>query len=631
LRFVASATDADSTFPGVTVVLDPGWTPGPETGPDIASALPAFSRVLEKHDLFKESLDLVDAWADRAGIGDRLLVEGVSYWYRLRESMWHWVHERLLWRYTFEEMGVADGMAALSAPWTETALIDVATAQGSEVDIVGPPVVRPSLRTRALRLVPGVVRTSYRRIRPHSDTVRAERERAIEDARDAFLATRYDGLMPGPRRRVVVVSTPYSRHWIGSSSRGTTVDPNLGSVIQALRGAGIDPITIGFGIARGAVEFWPLVEATQDFLPAYFLGSRFSSPEDETRVAAALGPVRAQLEHALAPLDIDGVDVARPFLTALRLAAELTIETDVGDLACIERLFSELTPSAVLMSHEGHRIPWLVAAKRVDYPTFAVQHGVLYERHPGYPDHRDARHIRPSCTFVFGQFEQRVLRAIGYLPTEVAVSGSPRLDYEAAFDDQDGALDSHNEIRQSLGVAEGDRLLVVSTGYYPFMRRSHIAHMIATLLGGPLPGIHVVFKQHPAEPDQGPYRALLTGLARRGGYDPPAVSVVRDVDLYRLLAVADAHLGHQSTVLTDAVIAGTCNLVADVQASPPIIDYVGAGVGFPVRSVSDVRAAMREPPVPSEEARQLFIRDHFESGNAGQRIASAMADAAKAH
>jgi hypothetical protein len=474
-----------------------------------------------------------------------------------------------------------------------------------------------------------LVRTSYRRIRPHRDTIRAERERAIELARDALLTTRYDRLMRGPNQRVVVVSTPYSRHWIGSSSRGTTADPNLGSVLPALRAAGIDPITIGFGIARGAVEFWPLVEGTQDFLPAYFLRTRFSRPDDGTRVAAVLGPVQAQLEHALAPLGIDGVDMARPFLTAIRSAAELTIEIDIRDLACIERLLSELTPSAILMSHEGHRIPWLIAAKRAGYPTFAVQHGVLYERHPGYPDHRDARHVLPSCTFVFGQFEQRVLRAIGYLPSEVAVSGSPRLDYEALFDDQDGALDAHDAIRQDLGVAEDDRVLVVSTGYYPFMRRSHIAHMVATLLGGPLPGVHVVFKQHPAEPDQGPYRALLTGLARSGGYDPPAVSVVRDVDLYRLLAVADAHLGHQSTVLTDAVIAGTCNLVADIQASPPIIDYVGAGVGFPVRSVSDVRAAMREPPVPNDEARRRFIQDHFESGNAGQRIASAMAAAVR--
>ena len=69
-------------------------------------------------------------------------------------------------------------------------------------------------------------------------------------------------------------------------------------------------------------------------------------------------------------------------------------------------------------------------------------------------------------------------------------------------------------------MADRDRMLVVSTVHTPFVRRSHLAHMLEACLGGPLPGIHVVIKQHPGERDEGPYRDLLHGLARAGGYAP---------------------------------------------------------------------------------------------------------------
>src|SRR4029079_5162922 len=115
------------------------------------------------------------------------------------------------------------------------------------------------------------------------------------------------------------------------------------------------------------------------------------------------------------------------------------------------------------------------------------------------------------------------------------------------------ASDERATVRRQLGVSEHDLMLVVSTMNVEFIRRSHLVHMREVLLGGPLPGVHVVIKQHPGEADEGPARALLTGLARARGYEPPAISVVKDIDLYRLLRAADAHLGQHSTVLTDAV------------------------------------------------------------------------------
>lgn len=163
-------------------------------------------------------------------------------------------------------------------------------------------------------------------------------------------------------------------------------------------------------------------------------------------------------------------------------------------------------------------------------------------------------------------------------------------------------------------------MLVVSTAHAPIVRRFHLVDMIEKTLGGPLPGIHVVFKQHPAEVDEGPYRALLTGLASAGGYEPPTVSVVRDTDLYRLLRACDAHLGFHSTVLTDAVIVGVPNLVAIVQSFGDLLGYVAAGVARPVGSVEELREAIRNPAKADPAARRAFLEDHFLPGDAGARI-----------
>ncbi len=80
---------------------------------------------------------------------DLLAIDGVTYWYRLREIAWHWLHERLIWERVISGVakgatgaatgagadGVAgaDGSLALSSialPANESALLDVAAAVG---------------------------------------------------------------------------------------------------------------------------------------------------------------------------------------------------------------------------------------------------------------------------------------------------------------------------------------------------------------------------------------------------------------------------------------------------------------------------------------------------------------------
>jgi hypothetical protein len=105
------------------------------------------------------------------------------------------------------------------------------------------------------------------------------------------------------------------------------------------------------------------------------------------------------------------------------------------------------------------------------------------------------------------------------------------------------------------------------------------------------------------------------------------MTVVKSIDLYRLLAAADAHLGSYSTVLTEATVIGTPNLLAAVDAGGDLLDYVDAGVAWPVRDGADLlreldaAAGARHDPAAAA-ARETFIREHFLPGAAAPRIAS---------
>jgi hypothetical protein len=219
---------------------------------------------------------------------------------------------------------------------------------------------------------------------------------------------------------------------------------------------------------------------------------------------------------------------------------------------------------------------------------------------------------------VFGQWERtRLVHDSVYRDDEVVVAGSPRLDlYRAEAVDRDA-------VRAECGVAPGDRLVVLSGTWGEIYRRFHYPVVLARLFDRPLPRVHLVVKLHPAEPDEGPYRAVIEGVAAARGFAPPPITVVQDVDLYRLLAAGDAHLGIHSTVLTEAVSVGTPNLLATGILGGDLLDYVEGAVALPVTSGEELLAALDDASTGAitADARAAFLAYHFEPGSATERIA----------
>jgi hypothetical protein len=666
LVLVAAAEAAPRPAPDArVVVLDTAWTPGPDDRADLVPLRPAVASALEREDLIDRAIDLVDAWAKRLALPEQSTFRGVSWWPR-REA-WKWLLGSLQWRAILDEAlrdAAAAGVAIdeLVVPPGDEALARAAAALAEERGLRvtrgagdgtaasaaadDDPGGAPPAAAAAAAF--GLGDRALWRLGRHPRQVR---KREL-DRRAAFLAARAERLAGAGAGRLLVITVPRVHQRVGGRD-APLVDPFLGPVVDRLRATRLDPITVALGLDRGDDAAWPAIEADERLVAEAFLPARWSTPEDDTAAAAAAESIARALDE-VAPADADEAGLGHlgaGLLDEVRRDARTLLAARVRKALRFERFLRELRPAGLLLYNEYGRLDWLAGARWAGVPVVAVQHGIIIPGHVGY---RHARHpglVLPARTCVFGPYEAGVLRDHGgYAAGEVLVTGSPRLaagvDATSAGPgaglppraglprgaglsagapaDVAARARERDDVRRELGVAGGDRLLVISTTRDPDLRRFHQDHAFARLLGGPLPGVHLVFKQHPAEPDRGDYERLVAGLARAGGHPPPPVSVVRDVDLYRLLRAADAHLGLYSTVLTDAVVAGTPNLVAITQARADLLGYVAAGVAAPVRTNADLRAAMEAPPVPDPAARRAFLDDHFRPGDGTARIADAV-------
>lgn len=620
VRLIATASDARPAAPGTEqVVLDTAWTPAATDRSDLRSARPLIGAALAAHQPLAEAIELIDGWAARAGLVERLEVDGFSHWYRRRIAYWRWLHDRLIWRWVLAGLAAERPIDRLELGAEEVELAQVAhlagAAEGWAVDVAPPAGVVPSSAPARQALRPPVVD----RIR---NRLRAPVRRASLAARIEAMAERTDRL-GATGDGVLVLTDPAVHQAVTVDGLTARVDPFLGPVVEALRATRLPPVVLELGARTADDLTWAGLQAAdrERTLPGSILADLFADPADEAAAAAAARAVTERLAGDLPALDVAGLDLGPTITAELREYARTGLVAELRQAARIGRLLARLRPAAIVLINEYSRPEWIVAARRQGIPIAAVQHGIIHPLHAGY-----VLPARPSSlalvdrTYVFGAYEARLLtEGSVYRPAEVKVSGAPRLDLRAA---RSVDADERAAIRAELGVAPGARLIVFSSTSSAIIRRTVVAAALDAVMDRAWPAAHLVVKLHPAEDDGGFYPALVEGLARARGFEPPPTTIVKEIDLLRLLAAADAHLGVYSTVLTDAVTVGTPNLIVTSLSGSDLLGYVQAGVARPVRTGSDLLAALERPVDPAAEARArtAFLADHFADGPAATRI-----------
>jgi hypothetical protein len=649
LRFAPAPLATAPSDDEVVVVLDTTWTPGPdERHPRVVGLRDLAQSVLARRYLNAEASALLDRWVEESGVVEAMTVEGVSFWYGARLGHWLWLIDQLLW------LGVLDDLLATNPTVRElacdagtdpdlvAAVRLVAARDGLGVTGAGSPAQEPA-GAPASHAVDGpaaaattppsasaAAKPGATPRRPTSFLGRLHwRLRPPEAERRRRLALRrVNAIAADPVGRLLVVQAHVLQR-IDTAAGPRLLNPYLGPVLDRLRGGRLDPFEVDLRTTMASDEAaWARIEGPDrerslpiDVIAA--LGVRSTGalkPRDDARARADT------ILASAAPLVTSRVDLGPDLAraTADRLAS--TLPRRLVDTQRIRELLRRLHPAGILLADEYHRQDWLAAAGAEDVPVAAVQHGVIAPLHTGYIHGSRPPQLRlPGRTYVFGTWERDLLtRNSTYRPDEVVVGGSPRLDLV----DHGGELVTWpgDDLRRELGVAPGERLLVISGTWGRQERRFQYPIALAGLFAAPLERVHVVIKLHPSEKDEGPYRSVIEGTAAAGGFAPPPVTVVQTIDLYRLLAAADAHLGIHSTLLTEAVATGTPNLLAAGLSGADLLGYLEAGVAVPVRTAADIAAVLDRPrdEVMLPGDREAFLRVHFEPGDASRRIADGL-------
>lgn len=632
LRFVNAAADAKGDRSSAIVVLDTSWTPLPGQR-DRLPLRPTLLKVLDAEDLFLRSLSLLDAWAEACGLPDRFARDGATWWFHARSFVRLDLQELLLWGRVLEELAPPGAYDTVMVPRDRPLLAEAVRAGAGEdggpqarltggtgfasSDLSGKPALAVNKRRRRLRAV-RLVRRGAQRIL----VVLGLREAPV--GRLGILRARLDRLAAGPRPTLAIVRAP-SFHHVESDTGLVRRDPYVGPVTERLEGTVGPTAMLALALHHRMRDDWEFLEADPRLIPYSLMRSLQPDGEDK-RLAGYEAEATARLATLPSTPVRDGFRDFGPALRATVAGLGHWLALQWRDIDRADTLFDILRPHAVLTGWEAARTSWIGTARRHGIPSFAIQHGVIYPDTPDYCRPASPLLVKPDVTCVYGPYEKDILvREGGYADEAVLVSGSPRVDLDqlsAPFTRED-----RDAVRIEVGVAAGDRMLVLSGGRMTVGDRLGTLPLLGRVLRGPLPGVHLVVKLHPEENDGDPYRLLFAGQAAADGYPPPPVTVIRDIDLYRLLRAADAHLGVFSTVLTDSVLAGTPNMIVVGQAQADLLGYVDAGVATPVRSVDDVRAFMAEPMPPAADAQRRFIADHYLAGDAVGRVADAIAHA----
>ncbi|MGH2407235.1 MAG: hypothetical protein ACRDF7_04035 [Candidatus Limnocylindrales bacterium] len=625
LRFLERRSQVPSPDPSTdVVVLDTWWTPLAAERADVLALRPVIERVLDETDLVDGSLERLDSWALATRQPERYIIDGLTWWHRVRMTVRWDLLELMVWLRVLAHVAPAGRYSTIEVPRGRFAL--AAAAQAWLAAEAGRDPARPSMQGVVITGNPAgrdALVPMYRRLRRSLGL--------ISPVRRAFFALLELGPGVAARRRrlrertarlsvrpphVLAIAWAGAFQVVREGERDRRLDPHLALVLDRLEAEGVPVAMIVEGLDHRSARDWPAILADERIVPQSFVEAAWAAPGSGRR-----GAHRDSVDDGRSDrLDVDGVDLGPAMKRALDGYGARWQDLQARTIDAQERFLEAVRPGVIYLDREATRTRWIVAAQRRGIPVVAIQHGMIYRANPEYHTLDGVPAPRPDLTCVFGSAEREILvEDGGYASEAVVVTGSPRAD--PASMRRPASPDERMAVRRELGVADNDRLLVVSVAHNEVMGDLYSVAMVARLLGGPLPGVHVVVKIHPQDRGRSDYAGLLRGLAIAGSYKPPSVSVIRDTDLYRLLRSADAHLGQYSTVLTDAVVAGTPNLIAVAGARADPLGYVGAGVAVPVGSVDDVRSFMAAPRPPTEEARAAFLRRHFEPGDAVARIA----------
>ena len=290
LVFVNTREEVPAVEPTTdVVVLDTAWTPEFGERPDLIPVRPSVSAVLDRVNLFDETLERLDAWGETAGMADRLMVDGVSWWFHARSFIRLDLHEMLLWCHVLAELAPAGRYERIELPAGRAFLVAAARAYrwpaAPSVVTYGPPALQP-LRPTRRACAASVGRVPWQGcVLPSARS--CGRSASLRDPRPRmrYLEARLATLAAEPPAVLAVVRSA-SFHVIEDDDGIRRTDPYVTPVLDALAAEGHPVVSIGLALDLRLDADWQLIKPDPRLLPMSFVSKRSKLPSDDAAIGA---------------------------------------------------------------------------------------------------------------------------------------------------------------------------------------------------------------------------------------------------------------------------------------------------------------------------------------------------------
>lgn len=271
-------------------------------------------------------------------------------------------------------------------------------------------------------------------------------------------------------------------------------------------------------------------------------------------------------------------------------------------------LLETLVPDIILIVNEEGFIEkqLIVAGKKRNIPTIALQHGNIFQTHPHYiTKDLSAREYFPDITCLFGNADRELLLNHSvYTSDDLVVTGSPRYDIIYHAD----RVYSRDKFCMDYNIPANHKIILWTTQSHG-MTDEENTRQLDIVFGccDNIPGITLVIKQHPGEKKR--HYRMIQSYCRNHSCN--TFMLPKDSDTFEALYVSDLVITYHSTTGREAVAFKKPLVVLDTQDS---MEYSKEGVGVIVSSIQEAEQAIsrllnddRELAVNREE----YIKRYF--------------------
>ncbi|MCY6370502.1 hypothetical protein [Clostridium ganghwense] len=249
--------------------------------------------------------------------------------------------------------------------------------------------------------------------------------------------------------------------------------------------------------------------------------------------------------------------------------------SDLIEILCAEKVIKKYNIKKCIVTDEGDRPRcFITAGNRENIETYAVQHGIINEVSPAYMINSKYSGIIPKCTFVWGEKYKTMLKNGSniYRNNKIEVVGQVRTDLLVNYLEKQS--NTNDKVKILYATQYFKDLLVPATD------------ILFDALNLMEKEYEIVVKLHPADQYYDIYKSMIEEKGIKN------VKIIKDGDLYELLAWCDVVVSVHSTVVVEGALLNKPSICIVLPKYNDAGGFIKDGLSMGVREKNELQQCL---------------------------------------